>query len=40
VPVISAHVKAPDERAAETEAVVQFKLDDEERRRLAVREQD
>jgi hypothetical protein len=33
-------VKAPDARAAEAAAVKQFLLDDEQRRRLAVREQD
>jgi hypothetical protein len=33
-------VKAPDARAAEAAAVTQFKLDDEQRKRLAVREQD
>jgi hypothetical protein len=33
-------VKAPDARAAETAAVAQFKLDEEQRKRLAVREQD
>jgi hypothetical protein len=33
-------VKAPDARAAEAAAVKQFLLDDEQRKRLAVREQD
>ena len=33
-------VKAPDERAAEAAAVAQFGLDDEQRRWLAVREED
>jgi hypothetical protein len=33
-------VKAPDERAAEAAAVGQFGLDDEQRRRLAVRKED
>jgi hypothetical protein len=33
-------VKAPDERTAEAAAVAQFKLDNEQRRRLAVREGD
>jgi hypothetical protein len=33
-------VKAPDARAAEAAAVVQFGLDEEQRERLAVREED
>jgi hypothetical protein len=33
-------VKAPDERSAEAVAVAQFGLDDEQRKRLAVREPD
>jgi hypothetical protein len=33
-------VEAPDERAAEAAAVGQFNLDEEQRRRLAVREQE
>jgi hypothetical protein len=33
------HVQAPGERAAEAAAVAQFDLDQEERRRLAVREE-
>jgi hypothetical protein len=33
-------VEAPDERAAEVAAVAQFNLGEEERKRLAVREQD
>jgi hypothetical protein len=33
-------VKAPDGRAAEAAAVKQFGLDDEQRKRLAVREED
>jgi hypothetical protein len=33
-------VKAPDARATEAAAVKQFLLDDEQRKRLAVREQD
>ena len=33
-------VEAPDEKAAEAAAVEQFGLDEEQRRRLAVREQD
>jgi hypothetical protein len=33
-------VEAPDARAAEAAAVVQFGLDEEQRKRLAVREQD
>ena len=33
-------VKPPDARAAEAAAVKQFLLDDEQRKRLAVREQD
>ena len=32
-------VKAPDERTAEAAAVVQFGLDEEQRERLAVREE-
>ncbi len=32
-------VEAPDERAAEAAAVQQFKLSDEQRKRLAVREE-
>jgi hypothetical protein len=32
-------VKAPDARAAEAAAVAQFKLDEEQRKRLAVREE-
>jgi hypothetical protein len=33
-------VEAPDEKAAEAAVVEQFGLDEEQRRRLAVREQD
>jgi hypothetical protein len=33
-------IKAPDERAAEAEAIARFKLDEEQRKRLAVREQE
>jgi hypothetical protein len=33
-------VEAPDEKAAEAAAVTQFQLDEEQRKRLAVREQD
>jgi hypothetical protein len=33
-------VKAPDARAAEAAAAVQFGLDEEQRKRLAVREED
>jgi hypothetical protein len=33
-------VEAPDEKAAEAAAVAQFGLDDEQRRRIAVREQE
>jgi hypothetical protein len=33
-------VHAPDARAAEAAAVVQFGLDDEQRKRLAVKEED
>jgi hypothetical protein len=33
-------VQAPDARAAEAAAVVQFGLDDEQRKRLAVREEE
>jgi hypothetical protein len=33
-------VEAPDERAAEAAAVAQFDLDEEQRKRLAVQEQD
>jgi hypothetical protein len=33
-------VKAPDARAAEAAAVKQFGLDDEQRKRLAVREEE
>jgi hypothetical protein len=33
-------VKAPDERTAEAAAVAQFGLDDEQRKRLAVREEE
>jgi hypothetical protein len=33
-------VKAPDARAAEAEAVKQFLIDDEQRKRLAVREEE
>jgi hypothetical protein len=34
------NVEAPDERAAEAAAVAQFGLDDEQRKRLAVREEE
>ena len=33
-------VYAPDEKSAETKAVAEFKIGDEQRRRLIVREQD
>ena len=33
-------LKAPDERAAEATAAAQFGLDDEQRKRLAVREEE
>jgi hypothetical protein len=33
-------VQAPDETTAEAAAVVEFKLDDEQRKRLVVRERD
>jgi hypothetical protein len=33
-------VQAPDERTAEAAAVAQFKLDEDQRKRLAVREQE
>jgi hypothetical protein len=33
-------VEAPDERSAEAAAVAQFGLDEEQRKRLAVREKD
>jgi hypothetical protein len=33
------HGQAPDERSAEAIAVAQFGLDDEQRKRLAVREE-
>jgi hypothetical protein len=33
-------VEAPDERAAEAATVTQFDLDEEQRKRLAVQEQD
>jgi hypothetical protein len=33
-------VQAPDERSAEAVAVAQFDLDDDQRKRLAVREQE
>jgi hypothetical protein len=33
-------VQAPDQRSAEAEAVMQFKLSDEERKRLVLQERD
>jgi hypothetical protein len=33
-------VKAPDERSGESEAVVQFQLNEDQRKRLVVREQE
>jgi hypothetical protein len=34
------NVQAPDEKTAEAEAVVEFKLNDEQRKRLVVQERD